>query len=128
MFDSPWSTAGNAWGDFSFHHSLPGICIRDYRQRRDDGSEFLAHEVFQQQSDGGIWLFGFDTFGYPPLEPARGEFNDGTLTLVKITPRGRARHRWIAAETLDYWVDIAVADSAEFIPFLRASYQSNSTV
>lgn len=123
MFDSPWSAAGTASGQFSFSHSPVGVWLREYRQQRADGSEFLAHEVYQQQSNGEIWLFGFDTFGFAPLEPARGRLDGNTLTLLKATPRGQARHCWTIADALDYRVDISVQDSAEFLPFLQASYR-----
>ncbi len=127
MFDSPWSQAGTAFGRFIVTAGPPGVLLRDYRQHRADGSEFLAHEVYQQQADGEIWLFTFDSFGFPPLEPARGNLQESRLSLIKTTPRGQARHRWLLSETLDYQVEIAVGNTAEFLPFLRASYQAEPT-
>jgi hypothetical protein len=52
-----------------------------------------GHGVFTlDPSNGSTLWYWFDSFGYPPLEPARGGWEDNTLWLAKRTPRGSASY------------------------------------
>ena len=118
---SPWSAAGTARAALTFRAEIGGAAmVNDYRQLRDDGSEFLAHGVFLV--DGPLvswWLF--DSYALPP-EPATGGWRDAELVLTKTTERGRAEHRFVLdGVTLTYAIDITLGD-ADPQPFLRGRY------
>lgn len=125
---SPWSAAGTARAALTFRAEIGGAAmVNDYRQVRDDGSEFLAHGVFLVDAGTSVddgppvswWLF--DTFALPP-EPATGGWRDGALVLTKTTARGRAVHRFgLDGETLTYAIDITLGDAGPQ-PFLRGRY------
>lgn len=124
---SRWGSATAARAILSFRAEVGGAAmINDYRQVRDDGSEFYAHGVFlvDEALDVSWWLF--DSHGYPPT-PATGGWRDGELVLTKSTERGRAEHRFgIDGDDLTYGIDVGSADG-QLEPFLRGRYQAIST-
>ncbi|WP_318306097.1 DUF1579 family protein [Amycolatopsis solani] len=122
---SPWAPASTARADCEYRLALNGfILIQHYRQRREDGSEFLGHNVFTADPGTGetLW-YGFDSYGFPPESPARGHWTGPTLTLEKKTTRGVARHRLTPdADRLSHEIDVKLGEDREFGPFLRARY------
>ncbi|WP_370969086.1 DUF1579 family protein [Amycolatopsis sp. cg9] len=122
---SPWAPASTARADCGYRLALNGLAvIQDYRQRREDGSEFLGHNVFTADPATGetLW-YGFDSYGFPPDSPARGDWTGATLTLEKKTARGVARHRLTPdGDTLTHEIDVKLGEDREFSPFLRARY------
>jgi hypothetical protein len=66
--------------------------IGDYAEERAGGHRFHGHGVLTIDPErlDAIW-FWFDTYGFPPTAPARGEWGGDQLTLEKTTPRGVGR-------------------------------------
>ncbi|WP_410637068.1 DUF1579 family protein [Amycolatopsis sp. lyj-346] len=122
---SAWAPASTAHADCEYRMALNGFAVvQHYRQRREDGSEFLGHNVFTADPATGetLW-YGFDSYGFPPESPARGRWTGTTLTLEKQTARGVARHRLTPeGATLTHEIDVRMGENAVFSPFLRARY------
>ncbi|MFG1639112.1 DUF1579 family protein [Amycolatopsis sp. NPDC049252] len=122
---SPWAPASTAHADCEYRLALNGFAlIQQYRQRREDGTEFLGHNIFTADPQTGetLW-YGFDSYGFPPESPARGDWDGATLVLAKKTARGVARHRLTPdGDTLTHEIDVKLGDDDEFSPFLRARY------
>lgn len=122
---SPWGPATTARASFVFRLDVGGTAVvQDYRQVRADGGEFLGHGVFLAEpgSEQLLWWF-FDSTAQPPV-PAGGGWQEGALVLEKVTGRGRARHRFRAAEDrLDYAVHLRLGSAAEWSPFLTGAYR-----
>ncbi len=122
---SAWAPASTAHADCEYRLALNGFAVvQHYRQRREDGSEFLGHNVFTADPATGetLW-YGFDSYGYPPESPARGGWSGGTLTLEKVTARGTARHRLTPdGGTLTHEIDVRMGENPGYSPFLRARY------
>jgi hypothetical protein len=123
---SPWGRAGTARAALSFRAEIGGVAVvNDYRQVRDDGSEFLAHGVFLVDDSRVSWWL-FDSYAYPPV-PATGGWSDGELVLTKTTERGTAVHRFgLDGDNLRYAIDTATGDR-EPEPFLRGHYRAIAT-
>jgi hypothetical protein len=128
---SPWGVAGTARAALSFRAEIGGAAmVSDYRQVRDDGSEFLGHGVFLVDGGPGPddhlvswWLF--DSYALPP-SPATGGWRDGELVLTGTTERGRAEHRFgLDGDDLTYAIDITVGDAGPRA-FLRGRYRAIS--
>ncbi|MEV0071691.1 MULTISPECIES: DUF1579 family protein [unclassified Amycolatopsis] len=122
---SPWAPAATAKATASYRAALDGFAVvQEYVQTREDGSNFLGHNVFtvDPATQETLW-YGFDSYGFPPGEPGRGGWREGTLHLEKRTPRGVAWHRLQPeGDTLIHEIDVKMGDAAEFSPFLRARY------
>jgi hypothetical protein len=122
---SAWAPASTARAECEYRLELNGFAlIQQYRQHREDGSEFLGHNVFTADPQTGetLW-YGFDSYGFTPESPARGGWTGTTLTLEKKTPRGVARHRLTPdGDTLTHEIDIRLGEDREFSPFLRGRY------
>ncbi|MET7991350.1 DUF1579 family protein [Amycolatopsis sp. NPDC005232] len=122
---SPWAPASTAKAKAEYRAALDGFAVvQEYVQTREDGSDFLGHNVFtvDPATQETLW-YGFDSYGFPPGEPGRGGWREGTLHLEKRTPRGVARHRLRPeGDTLTHEIDVKMGDAAEFSPFLRARY------
>lgn len=122
---SPWAPASTARAECRYRLELKGFAlVQDYRQLREDGAEFLGHNVFtvDPQSGETLW-YGFDSYGFPPESPARGDWSGATLVLEKRTARGVARHRLTPdGDTLTHEIDVRMGEDREFSPFLRARY------
>jgi hypothetical protein len=123
---SPWSAAGTARAALSFRAEVGGAAmVNDYRQVREDGSEFLGHGVFLVDATAAVSWWLFDSYALPPV-PATGGWQAGELVLAKTTDRGRAEHRFgLDGESLTYAIDLALGD-ADPQPFLRGRYQAIS--
>ena len=119
---SPWAPALGARAALRFKYDAGGsVVVQDYRQVRDDGSEFFGHGVFLAQGDE-VWWWFFDSFGEPPV-PAVGGWVGEELALVKTTVRGTAVHRFRAAwGTLEYRITLGAPDQGEILPFLAGTY------
>ena len=122
---SPWAPASTARAECEYRLALNGFAvIQHYRQQREDGTEFLGHNVFTADPGTGetLW-YGFDSYGFPPESAARGSWTGATLTLEKTTARGVARHRLTPdGGTLTHEIDVRMGENGAFTPFLRARY------
>ncbi|WP_033294432.1 DUF1579 family protein [Amycolatopsis jejuensis] len=122
---APWAPAAQATATCSYRRALDGFAVlEDYVQTRDDGSRLLAHHVFTVDPATGetLW-YGFDSYGFPPGQPSRGSWRDGTLHFEKHTERGVAQHRITPdGDLLTHEIDVRLGDDLDFRPFLRAKY------
>jgi hypothetical protein len=90
---SPWSAAGQARANWEFSPGPGGLhLLCHYRQQTEAGKLFELHGVMMAEPGGGelLW-FCFDSYGYAPLPPLRGNW-DATrqeLRLQRETARGR---------------------------------------
>lgn len=93
VFPNPWGPAGMTRGHWDFRFDGAGLhLIHDYAEQRSDGSRFDGHGVFARDPVvGDILWFWFDSYGFPPLQPARGNWQGSRLELEKQTPRGLGR-------------------------------------
>ena len=123
LYASPWGAAGTARAALSFRAEIGGAAmVNDYRQVREDGSEFLGHGVFLVDADLMVSWWLFDSYALPPV-PATGGWRDGVLVLTKTTERGRAEHRFVVeGEDLTYAIDLTLGDTGPQ-PFLRGRYR-----
>ncbi|GAA5532275.1 DUF1579 domain-containing protein [Deinococcus aluminii] len=122
---SPWAAAGTAWGHVTFALDLGGVILtQQYRQERGGQPSFALHGVLTvDPQQGDVLYYAFDSFGFPPLEPARGCWAGDTLVVTKRTPRGEARHHFAwQADHYDYTVENRFPGQDGFTPFLTATY------
>lgn len=122
---SPWGPAGAARGKVTYHRDVEGlIVVQDYAQERDGRAVFTGHGVFTlDPSDGSTLWYLFDSFGYPPLEPARGGWEDDTLQLAKRTLRGEAHHTFrFEDDRYHYRIENRYGGGQNFSVFLTATY------
>ena len=126
QYASPWGAAGTARAALTFRAEIGGAAaVNDYRQVRDDGSEFLGHGVFLVGADGVVSWWLFDSYALPPV-PATGGWRNGELVLTKTTERGEAEHRFgLEGEDLTYAIDLTLGDT-DPQPFLRGRYRAIS--
>jgi hypothetical protein len=94
---SPWSPGGNARAELTFQATAGGFAItQDYESE----TGLTGHGVFSAEEDAVLWHW-FDSIGYPPETPARGEWAGDTLTLTRTSPRGTNRTTFaLTGETL----------------------------
>ncbi len=122
---SPWAPAGTARGEVVYRRGVEGIVVvQDYVQERQGQNTFTGHGVFTvNPSNGSILWYLFDSYGYPPLEPARGGWEGDTLRLTKRTPRGEARHTFrFEGDRYHYRVENRYDGEGDFSVFLTATY------
>jgi len=120
---NPWGGAGPCRGTWSFRFDPPGRnLIHDYEERRADGTVFNGHGVWC--ADGGDLLhFWFDSYGFPPLSPARGGWHGAALVVTKATPRGQGRSTWTCdGKTLHYLVEAWPSDQDGFARVASGAY------
>ena len=140
IFASPWSPAGPARGRWTFRRDPSGLhLIHDFAEARASGERFDGHGVLcvdpsgtdpaaiDQAIDpaaGPILWFWFDSFGFPPVAPARGRWDGPTLTLEKVTPRGLGRTRFtLEPGRLLQTVEARPAGAAAFAPVMTGRYR-----
>ena len=124
MTASPWSAGGSAMGRHHFEVVAGGTALaQSYRQSFGTGG-LSGHGVFTLDPlTGEVLWFWFDDFGYPPLDPARGDWEQGTLTLSKRTPRGETVYRFTPhAEGWRQEIRVRPSGQADFDDFLAARY------
>lgn len=122
---SPWAQAGTATGHVTFAPDLGGILLtQSYRQEWPGQPPFALRGFFTvDPGQGDVLYYAFDSFGFPPLEPARGGWEGDTLTVSKSTPRGEARHRlaWQGNRYV-FTIENRLPGQEAFTPFLTATY------
>jgi hypothetical protein len=123
---SPWSGGGSAEGKWQIRCDGSGLhLILDYLEQRADGTAFNAHSVIAIDPETGDWLlFIFDSFGFPPLQPARGRWYGDRLVLEKATPRGVGRTIFeIGPDEFRYAVASRSHDATAFTPVMDGVYR-----
>src|SRR3954452_12437685 len=122
---SPWSPGGPASGRHVFAVGTGGTTlVQDYVEERDGAVSLTGHGVFTVDPDtGDVLWFWFDSIGFPPAAPSRGAWEDGTLTLVKETPRGAQRAMFrVDGDTLHLRIEARPGDAEAFSTVVAATY------
>jgi hypothetical protein len=121
---NPWGGTGPCHGSWSLRFDAARkALIHDYEERRADGSVFAGHGVWCADADDLVW-FWFDSYGFPPLEPARGGWRDGRLELTKSTPRGQGRSTWTCdGRRLTYLVEAKPTGEAAFARVMAGAFE-----
>ena len=123
---SAWGPGGPATGDWQIRRDGSGLhLILDYAEERADGKTFEAHSIIAIDPETGDWLlFLFDSFGFPPLQPARGRWDGNRLVLEKTTPRGVGQTIFdITADGFSYRVASRTHDATVFTPVMDGVYR-----
>ena len=126
VFPNPWGPAGTCEGRWHFGFDNCGFnLIHDYHESRSSGFSFDAHGIFNIAPDTKevIW-FWFDSFGYPPLNPARGDWDTNQLILIKKTPRGLGRSTFIFDhKKFEYIVEKQLNGENNFSTVMRGEFE-----
>ena len=88
--------------------------IQDSVQTREGKDVFAAHGLFTYDRDDRTYkLFWHDSLGYTPPSPASGGWVGNTLTLVRGSLRGNARHVYEIIDDHSYSLKIQFSPDAE---------------
>jgi hypothetical protein len=90
---TPWAAAGAGVGTVSGRLALDGkALVQEQTQERDGAVAFRAVNVFMTEpANGAVLLYSFDSAGFPPDPPARGNWQGADLVLERTTGRGASR-------------------------------------
>ncbi|MFL5139944.1 MAG: DUF1579 family protein [Microvirga sp.] len=115
VFPSRWTEGGTATSHVVAHTDLNGFyLIQDSVQTRDGKQSFATHGIFTfDREDRTYKLFWYDSLGYTPPSPASGGWVGKTLTLVRGSLRGNARHVYEIIDDDSYSLKIQFSPDAE---------------
>ena len=115
VFPSRWVAGGKATSHVSARMDLNGFyLIQDTRQTRDGKETFATHGVFTFDREDKLYkLFWHDSLGYYAPAPASGGWKDKTLTLLRGSLRGSARHVYEVVDADNYTMKIQFSPDAE---------------
>ena len=115
VFPSRWTEGGTATSHVVAHMDLNGFyLIQDSVQTRDGKQSFATHGIFTfDREDRTYKLFWYDSLGYTPPSPASGGWVGKTLTLVRGSLRGNARHVYDIIDDDSYSLKIQFSPDAE---------------
>jgi hypothetical protein len=115
VFPSRWTDGGTATSHVVAHMDLNGFyLIQDSVQTRDGKQSFATHGIFTfDREDRTYKLFWYDSLGYTPPSPASGGWVGKTLTLVRGSLRGNARHVYEIIDDNSYSLKIQFSPDAE---------------
>jgi hypothetical protein len=115
VFPSRWVAGGPAVSRVSARMDLNGFyLIQDTRQTRDGNETFASHGVFTFDREDKLYkLFWHDSLGYYAPAPASGGWKDKTLTLLRGSLRGNARHVYDVVDADTYTMKIQFSPDAE---------------
>ncbi|MCK1364774.1 DUF1579 family protein [Bradyrhizobium sp. 62] len=115
VFASRWTEGGTATSRVVAHMHLNGFyLIQDSVQTRDGKQSFATHGIFTfDREDRTYKLFWYDSLGYTPPSPASGGWVGKTLTLVRGSLRGNARHVYEIIDDDSYSLKIQFSPDAE---------------
>src|SRR5712671_950678 len=113
VYPSRWTAGGPATSHVSARMDLNGFyLIQDTRQIRED-------RLYK--------LFWHDSLGYYPPSPASGGWSSKTLTLVRGSLRGNARHVYEVLDDNSYSMKIQFSPDAEgWVDVLTGVYRRSS--
>jgi hypothetical protein len=126
LADSRWMRAGRAVGVVSAAADLGGFYVaQTYRQEREGVLSFEARGLFGYDADDRhCKLYWFDSLGFVPPAPASGVWKGDTLTLVRASFHGAARHMYQFQSADRYSVRIDYAWEGEtWEEVLTGNYQ-----
>ena len=112
---SRWAEGGPATSHVVARMDLNGFyLIQDTRQQRDGKEVFATHGLFTYDRDDRTYkLFWYDSLGYTSPAPASGGWVGNTLTLVRGSLRGNARHVYEIIDDNSYSLKIQFSPDAE---------------
>jgi hypothetical protein len=115
VYPSRWNEGGPASSHVIARIDLNGFyLIQDTRQMRDGKETFAAHGLFTYDRDERLYkLFWHDSLGYTAPSPASGGWVGKTLTLVRGSLRGNARHLYEVIDDNSYSMKIQFSPDAE---------------
>ncbi|KRQ17626.1 MULTISPECIES: DUF1579 family protein [Bradyrhizobium] len=115
VFPSRWTAGGPATSRTVARMDLNGFyLIQDSVQMRDGKEVFATHGLFTYDRDDRTYkLFWYDSLGYTPPSPASGGWVGNTLTLVRGSLRGNARHVYEIIDDVSYSLKIQFSPDAE---------------
>jgi hypothetical protein len=115
VFPSRWTEGGTATSHVVARMDLNGFyLIQDSVQTRDGKQSFATHGIFTfDREDRTYKLFWYDSLGYTPPSPASGGWVGKTLTLVRGSLRGNARHVYEIIDDDSYSLKIQFSPDAE---------------
>jgi hypothetical protein len=115
VFPSRWTAGGPATSRVVARMDLNGFyLIQDGVQMRDGKQVFATHGLFTYDRDDRTYkLFWYDSLGYTPPSPASGGWVGKTLTLVRGSLRGNARHVYEIIDDNSYSLKIQFSPDAE---------------
>ena len=115
VFPSRWTAGGPATSHVVARMDLNGFyLIQDSVQKRDGQQIFATHGIFTyDRDDRTCKLFWYDSLGYTPPSPASGGWVGKTLTLVRGSLRGNARHVYEIINEDSYSLKIQFSPDAE---------------
>jgi hypothetical protein len=115
VFPSRWVAGGPATSHVVARMDLNGFyLIQDCVQMRDGKQAFATHGLFTYDRDDRTYkLFWYDSLGYTPPSPASGGWVGKTLTLVRGSLRGNARHVYEIIDDNSYSLKIQFSPDAE---------------
>ena len=115
VFPSRWTAGGPAISHVVARMDLNGFyLIQDAIQMRDGKQSFATHGLFTWDRDDRTYkLFWYDSLGYTPPSPASGGWVGKTLTLVRGSLRGNARHVYEIIDDNSYSLKIQFSPDAE---------------
>jgi hypothetical protein len=130
IFANAWSPAASCEGQWHFGFDKSGHnLIHHYTEMRSNGQEFEGHGIFNLDSESKeILWFWFDSYGFPPLNPARGEWDGERLQLSKLTARGKGRTTFIFSHnSFTYIVEAQLHTEDHFSPVMRGEFRKQYT-
>jgi hypothetical protein len=115
VFPSRWTAGGPATSRTVARMDLNGFyLIQDSVQKRGGKQVFATHGIFTFDRDDRTYkLFWYDSLGYTPPSPASGGWVGKTLTLVRGSLRGNARHVYEIIDDNSYSLKIQFSPDAE---------------
>ena len=115
VFPSRWTEGGPATSRTVARMDLNGFyLIQDSVQMREGKQAFATHGLFTYDRDDRTYkLFWYDSLGYTPPSPASGGWVGKTLTLVRGSLRGNARHVYEIINEDSYSLKIQFSPDAE---------------
>ena len=115
VYPSRWTQGGPATSRVVARIDLNGFyLIQDSVQMRDGKEIFATHGIFAYDRDDRTYkLFWYDSLGYTPPSPASGGWVGQTLTLVRGSLRGNARHVYEIIDDNSYSLKIQFSPDAE---------------
>lgn len=125
VFATPWGEATKCAGIWQFGFDRSGLnMIHDYQETRENGSVFNGHGVFNiEPSTKDVIWFWFDSFGFPPFDPARGTWDLDKLVLMKATPRGIGRSTFVFTHNrFQYTVEAQPKGTEDFLPVMAGEF------
>lgn len=126
VFANPWGPAGSCESIWQFGFDKSGYnLIHDYHETRSIGFHFDAHGIFNIAPDTKevLW-FWFDSFGYPPMSPARGNWDTDKLILIKNTPRGVGRSTFVFDhKRFTYLIENKLNGEDKFSAVMRGDFE-----